>query len=139
MYPIAIVALFLGLFATLSSLLPRVSVEDYSRQALATNFCIYRTAVANYVQSESDIEGISDNNLNLPYGYISIRPWQTRIANGYCYIFGEATPDEIVLIREKMGNSILIGRNENNRLSPSGVPVAINLPAGNVVSIVSLP
>jgi len=139
MYPIAIVALFFGFFATLNAVLPRVSIEDHAKQTLATNFCIYRTAVANYVQSERGINTVPENALALPPGYVSIRPWRIRITDGCCYIFGEATPDEIVNIREKMDNSVLIGRNENNRLYPSGVPVAANIPAGNVVSIVSLP
>lgn len=139
MYPLAIVALFLGLLASLSSVLPQESIRHHSEQALATNFCVYRTAVANYVRSKPGITSVSANELALPDGYVGIRNWQTRIADGYCYIFGDATPDEISIIREKMGNSILVGQNESNRLYPSGVPVAAAIPAGNVVSIVSLP
>jgi hypothetical protein len=77
MYPIAIVALFFGFFATLNAVLPRVSIEDHAKQTLATNFCIYRTAVANYVQSERGINTVPENALALPPGYVSIRPWRS--------------------------------------------------------------
>ena len=77
--------------------------------------------------------------LELPDGFIKVRDWRTRISNGYCYIYGEATPEEIVLIRKNMGNSVLIGRNQGNRLYPSGIVVNAAIPAESVVSIVSLP
>lgn len=140
MYPLALVAIFLGLFATLaSSMLPRVPVQEYSEQAVAINFCVYRTAVANYVQSTPGITSVPENKLSLPNGFTKIREWKRQITGRYCYIYGEATPDEIFMIREKMGNSLLIGRLESQKLYPSGVPVAASIPTGNVVSIVSLP
>ena len=98
-----------------------------------------RLAVANYIQENSNVVSISDNALELPDGFIKVRDWRTRISNGYCYIYGEATPEEIVLIRKNMGNSVLIGRNQGNRLYPSGIVVNAVIPAESVVSIVSLP
>lgn len=139
MYPLAVLGLFIGIIFSLHSILPHMPIHKYSEEAIAKNFCVYRMAVANYIQENNNVTTISDNALRLPDGFIKIRDWQTRIANGYCYIYGEATPEEIALIRKNMGNSILIGRNQGNRLYPSGIVVNAVIPAESVVSIVSLP
>lgn len=139
MYPLAVLGLFIGIIFSLNSILPHMPIQKYSEEAIAKNFCVYRLAVANYIQENSNVVSISDNALELPDGFIKVRDWRTRISNGYCYIYGEATPDEIVLIRKNMGNSVLIGRNQGNRLYPSGIVVNAAIPAESVVSIVSLP
>ena len=139
MYPLAVLGLFIGIIFSLNSILPHMPIQKYSEEAIAKNFCVYRLAVANYIQENSNVVSISDNALELPDGFIKVRDWRTRISNGYCYIYGEATPEEIVLIRKNMGNSVLIGRNQGNRLYPSGIVVNAVLPAESVVSIVSLP
>lgn len=139
MYPLAVLGLFIGIIFSLHSILPHMPIQKYSEEAIAKNFCVYRMAVANYIQENNNVTNISDNALRLPDGFIKIRDWQTRIANGYCYIYGEATPEEIALIRKNIGNSILIGRNQGNRLYPSGIVVNAVIPAESVVSIVSLP
>lgn len=139
MYPLAVLGLFIGIIFSLNSILPHMPIQKYSEEAIAKNFCVYRLAVANYIQENSNAVSISDNALELPDGFIKVRDWQTRISNGYCYIYGEATPEEIVLIRKNMGNSVLIGRNQGNRLYPSGIVVNAAIPAESVVSIVSLP
>lgn len=139
MYPLAVLGLFIGIIFSLNSILPHMPIQKYSEEAIAKNFCIYRLAVANYIQENSNVVSISDNALELPDGFIKVRDWRTRISNGYCYIYGEATPEEIVLIRKNMGNSVLIGRNQGNRLYPSGIVVNAAIPAESVVSIVSLP
>ncbi|MDU4375208.1 MAG: type IV pilus biogenesis protein PilM [Bilophila wadsworthia] len=139
MYPLAVLGLFIGIIFSLNSILPHMPIQKYSEEAIAKNFCVYRLAVANYIQENSNVVSISDNALELPDGFIKVRDWRTRISNGYCYIYGEATPEEIVLIRKNMGNSVLIGRNQGNRLYPSGIVVNAVIPAESVVSIVSLP
>lgn len=139
MYPLAVLGLFIGIIFSLNSILPHMPIQKYSEEAIAKNFCVYRLAVANYIQENSNVVSISDNALELPDGFIKVRDWRTRISNGYCYIYGEATPDEIVLIRKNMGNSVLIGKNQGNRLYPSGIVVNAAIPAESVVSIVSLP
>lgn len=139
MYPLAVLGLFIGIIFSLNSILPHMPIQKYSEEAIAKNFCVYRLAVANYIQENSNAVSISDNALELPDGFIKVRDWRTRISNGYCYIYGEATPEEIVLIRKNMGNSVLIGRNQGNRFYPSGIVVNAAIPAESVVSIVSLP
>ena len=139
MYPLAVLGLFIGIIFSLNSILPHMPIQKYSEEAIAKNFCVYRLAVANYIQENSNAVSISDNALELPDGFIKVRDWRTRISNGYCYIYGEATPEEIVLIRKNMGNSVLIGRNQGNRLYPSGIVVNAAIPAESVVSIVTLP
>ena len=139
MYPLAVLGLFIGIICSLKSILPHMPIQKYSEEAIAKNFCVYRLAVTNYIQENSNVVSISDNALELPDGFIKVRDWRTRISNGYCYIYGEATPEEIVLIRKNMGNSVLIGRNQGNRLYPSGIVVNAAIPAESVVSIVSLP
>ena len=139
MYPLAVLGLFIGIIFSLNSILPHMPIQKYSEEAIAKNFCVYRLAVANYIQENSNAVSISDNALEFPDGFIKVRDWRTRISNGYCYIYGEATPEEIVLIRKNMGNSVLIGRNQGNRLYPSGIVGNAAIPAESVVSIVSLP
>ena len=139
MYPLAVLGLFIGIIFSLNSILPHMPIQKNPEEAIAKNFCVYRLAVANYIQENSNVVSISDNALELPDGFIKVRDWRTRISNGYCYIYGEATPEEIVLIRKNMGNSVLIGRNQGNRLYPSGIVVNAAIPAESVVSIVSLP
>ena len=139
MYPLAVLGLFIGIIFSLNSILPHMPIQKYPEEPIAKNFCVYRLAVANYIQENSNVVSISDNALELPDGFIKVRDWRTRISNGYCYIYGEATPEEIVLIRKNMGNSVLIGRNQGNRLYPSGIVVNAAIPAESVVSIVSLP
>ena len=139
MYPLAVLGLFIGIIFSLNSILPHMPIQKYPEEAIAKNLCVYRLAVANYIQENSNVVSISDNALELPDGFIKVRDWRTRISNGYCYIYGEATPEEIVLIRKNMGNSVLIGRNQGNRLYPSGIVVNAAIPAESVVSIVSLP
>ena len=140
MYPLAFLIIFIGFFSVMnSSIGSHVSIQTYSDEAIATNFCVYRKAVSQYIESTPGITSVPEAALTIPSGFINIGNWKTRINGGYCYIYGEATPDEIVLIRKKMGNSILIGRNENSKLYPSGIAVATSIPTGNVVSIVSLP
>lgn len=139
MYPLAVLGLFIGIIVTLNSVFPYVSIQKHTEEAIAKNFCVYRTSVANYIQKNINISSIPDNRLELPQGFVKVRNWKTRVLNGYCYIYGEATPDEIVLIRKNLGNSILIGKKQGARLYPSGIEVNAAIPEENVVSIVSLP
>ena len=139
MYPLAVLGILIGIIVTLSSIIPYISIQKYSEETIAKNFCIYMTSVANYIQKNSNISSVSENMLELPEGFIKVRDWKTRISNGYCYIYGEATSDEIIIIRKNIGNSILIGKKQGNRLYPSGIEVNAAIPEENVVSIVSLP
>ena len=132
MYPLAVLGLLIGIIVTLSSIIPYISIQKYSEETIAKNFCIY-------MQKNSNISSVSENMLELPEGFIKVRDWKTRISNGYCYIYGEATSDEIIIIRKNIGNSILIGKKQGNRLYPSGIEVNAAIPEENVVSIVSLP
>ena len=91
MYPLAVLGLLIGIIVTLSSIIPYISIQKYSEETIAKNFCIYMTSVANYIQKNSNISSVSENMLELPEGFIKVRDWKTRISNGYCYIYGEAT------------------------------------------------
>ena len=130
MYPLAIIAILLGLLATFSFVEPQTSLRNHSERALAVNFCIYRTAVSDYVRTHPDIASVPANAIELPTGYRSIRNWQARISGGYCYVYGEASQDEVFAIRELMGNSVLIGRNVNSRLKALPVDWNYTIPFG---------
>ena len=78
MYPLAIIAILLGLLATFSFVEPQASLRNHSERALAVNFCIYRTAVSDYVRTHPDIASVPANAIELPTGYRSIRNWQRK-------------------------------------------------------------
>lgn len=41
-------------------------IQKYSEEAIAKNFCVYRLAVTNYIQENSNVVSISDNALGTP-------------------------------------------------------------------------
>ena len=61
MYPLAIIAILLGLLASFSFVEPQASLRNHSERALAVNFCIYRTAVSDYVRTHPDIASVPAN------------------------------------------------------------------------------
>lgn len=73
MYPLAVLGLFIGIIFSLNSILPHMPIQKYSEEAIAKNFCVYRLAVANYIQENSNVVSISDNALELPDGFIKVR------------------------------------------------------------------
>lgn len=106
---------------------------------LAANYCVYREACVQYLAEHPDTAVIPQNALQLPRGYVYLEQWRTTIIGNYCYIYGPIDEDEIYIIRERLGNSMLVGLNTNGRLNPSGVTVPANIPLGQLVSIVSIP
>ena len=84
MYPLAIIAILLGLLATFSFVEPQTSLRNHSERALAVNFCIYRTAVSDYVRTHPDIASVPANAIELhpelagqDLGWLLLRLWRS--------------------------------------------------------------
>ena len=126
MFPLVVCTFFIGILASLHMLLPDVSKirTEAIDDSVAVNFCLYRTAVTQYLGNSEHVQVIPNASLDLPPGYVYLQQWQTE-------------DDQPWLIRKKLGNSLLVGENRNGRLYPSGVAVPATIPTGTIVSIVS--
>ena len=139
MFPLVVCTFFIGILASLHMLLPDVSKirTEAIDDSVAVNFCIYRTAVTQYLEDSGHVQVIPNASLDLPPGYVYLQQWQARIIDDYCYVYGTTEDDQPWLIRKKLGNSLLVGENSNGRRYPSGVAVPATIPTGTIVSIVS--
>ena len=139
MFPLVVCTFFIGILASLHMLLPDVSKirTEAIDDSVAATFCLYRTAVTQYLENSEHVQVIPNASLDLPPGYVYLRQWQARIIGDYCYVYGTTEYDQPWLIRKKLGNSLLVGENRSGRLYPSGVAVPATIPTGTIVSIVS--
>lgn len=139
MYPVVVCIFILGLCSMIPTYLFSYDEirKDSQAVSLASNFCVYRKAVCEYISGNDNVVNIPNASLPLPEGYIYLSGWQSRIIGEYCYIFGEIEENELYIIRKNLGNSLLVGINQGGSLYPSGVVVPQNIPNGVIVSIVS--
>ena len=118
------------------------SQDDQRAVAVAANFAVYRNEVHRYVFNGHKTPGeIVSASLGLPTGWVMLRPWHARIEAGCLYVWGEASPEEIALVRDLYWGSYAIGRAAAGRLVPSfggttAVPAFVT--EGNIVSVVSV-
>jgi len=134
-------ALFLGLIAFIT---PDFSkpIQAYEPSAAALNYALFRQAVHQYVFSGHKTAGpIPAGSLQMPSGWITMRPWNAQIASGFLYVWGVASPDEIEATRELFWESYAIGRASGGLLVPNyGGTTSIPsfVPDGNLVSVVGI-
>jgi hypothetical protein len=77
------------------------SQDDQRTEAIALNFAVYRNEVHRYVFSDHKTPGdITTASLDLPAGWVMLRPWHARIEAGCLYVWGEASPEEIAVVRD---------------------------------------
>jgi len=117
--------------------------QDAQRaESIAANFAIYRNEVHRYVFNGHKTPGdIATASLGLPTGWVMLRPWHARIEAGCLYVWGEASPEEIALVRDLYWGSYAIGRAAAGKLLPSygGVtPVPAFVSEGDIVSVVGV-
>lgn len=139
MKALAILMILLGLLAMLR-LRSMDSQDEQRNEIIAANFAVYRNEVHRYVfnghKSSGDIAAAS---LSLPTGWAMLRPWHARIEAGCLYVWGEASSEEIAVVRDLFRGSYAIGQAAAGRLIPSYgglTPVPGFVADGNVVSVV---
>ncbi|QAZ66124.1 type IV pilus biogenesis protein PilM [Solidesulfovibrio carbinolicus] len=141
MKALAVLMILLGLLAMLR--FGSMDSQDVQRtEAIAHNFAVYRNEVHRYVFKDHKTPGdIATASLDLPTGWVMLRPWHARIEAGCLYVWGEASPEEIAVVRDLYWGSYAIGRAAAGQLVPSygGVtPVPAFVSEGNIVSVVSV-
>ena len=139
MKALAVLALLLGAMALLQR------PYDFSRenawyQAIALNYAIYRNEVFRLAFAQPGISGdIAISALHLPDSWKPLRGWRARIVNGLCYVYGEASPQEISAVRKLFRGSFALGEASAGKLVPSSsygsIPVPDFIPNGSLVSV----
>lgn len=117
------------------------SVEQLKYSGIAANYCVYREAVAAYLEDNSIVGNIASEDLPLPEGYEPLGNWQARVVGDYCYVFGQSPSHEVSYhVRRILKNSVLTGENRNGVIFPSGVelPAGNGIPNGVIISLVSV-
>ena len=107
MFPLVVCTFFIGILASLHMLLPDVSKirTEAIDDSVAANFCLYRTAVTQYLENSEHVQVIPNASLDLPPGYVYLRQWQARIIGDYCYVYGTTEYDQPWLIKSEAKRS----------------------------------
>lgn len=141
MKALAILMVVIGIMA-MFSLNTTVTRDEYRVEAVAFNYALFRNEVHRYVFSGHKASGtITAASLDLPTGWVMLRPWQARIDSGCLYVWGEASPEEIEAVRVLYWGSYAIGRASGGKLEPSyggTTPVPSFVSEDNLVSVVSV-
>lgn len=138
MKALAVFMLLLGVVAMLHR--PADITGNAAYQSVAVNYGIYRSAVFRYVAANRGHSGaIPQAALALPASWQALRVWRARVDAGRCYVYGEASHEEIATVRDMFRGSFALGMASNGRLVPalgsSAVPVPAWVPDGNLVSV----
>lgn len=140
MKALLVFALLFGVMALLQGP-PDFFREASADRAIALNYAIYRNEVFRHVYRNRGISGdIPLSALNMPESWRPLREWRARVDNGLCYVYGEATPQEIAAVRELFRGSFALGQASSGMLSPApaggnAVPVPGFIPNGSLVSV----
>ena len=96
MFPLIVCTFFIGILASLHMLLPDVSKirTEAIDDSMAVNFCIYRTAVTQYLENSEHVQVVPNASLDLPPGYVYLQQWQARVIGDYCYVYGTTEDDQ---------------------------------------------
>ena len=132
MFPLVVCTFFIGILASLHMLLPDVSKirTEAIDDSVAVNFCIYRTAVTQYLEDSGHVQVIPNASLDLPPGYVYLQQWQARIIDDYCYVYGTTEDDQPWLIRKSSETRSSSAKTETDGSIPAESPFPQPSPQG---------
>ncbi|MEG1609970.1 MAG: type IV pilus biogenesis protein PilM [Bilophila sp.] len=142
MKSLAVLFFFVGILCLFSSGSAfEASRKQQQAQSVALNYALWRAEVLRYVfDGHKEAGDIPFVQLQLPVGWLPLRPWKARVEDGHCYAYGPASVEEIELVRDLFKQTFALGRAENGKLVPGHgqiVPVP-GIPEGSLVSVVNL-
>ena len=118
------------------------SSEESSFSAIAVNYAIYRNEVFRYVYENNGLSGdIPLAVLDLPESWRALRNWRARVDAGRCYVYGDASMQEIMAVRQLFRGSFALGMASNGRLIPvmgNVITVPAFIPNGSLVSVTEI-
>ena len=118
------------------------SSEESSFSAIAVNYAIYRNEVFRYVYENNGLSGdIPLTVLDLPESWRALRNWRSRVDAGRCYVYGDASMQEIMAVRQLFRGSFALGMAGNGRLIPvmgNVITVPAFIPNGSLVSVTEI-
>lgn len=118
------------------------SSEESSFSAIAVNYAIYRNKVFRYVYEHNGLSGdIPLAVLDLPESWRALRNWRARVDAGRCYVYGDASMQEITAVRQLFRGSFALGMASNGRLIPvmgNVITVPAFIPNGSLVSVTEI-
>lgn len=137
MRALAVLMLLIGVAAMLRPTAD--DTRDNACRAVAINYAAYRSAVFTYVYGHREHNGaVPMASLNLPTGWQALRAWSARVDDGRCYVYGEASYEEIAAVRDLYQGSNALGMASNGHLVPrtgNSIPVPNFIPDGSLVSV----
>ena len=139
-FAIAVVSILLGVIAVLGGSFPSSSGDDGGADAVAYNFLSYRAAVNHVALYTPQPEG-EVSSLNLPSTWAPVRNWRNQIQGGRCYVWGDASADEIRAAQRGLNDSYSIGTAINGRIVTahgSGEVLPGFIADGSIVSVVEV-
>ena len=84
------------------------SSDESSYSAIAVNYAIYRNEVFRYVYGNNGIAGdIPLAVLDLPENWRALRNWRARVDVGRCYVYGDASIQEVMAVRQLFRGALL--------------------------------
>ncbi|MBQ7649999.1 MAG: type IV pilus biogenesis protein PilM [Victivallales bacterium] len=138
MKALAVAMLLLGICALVRPFWDE-EYEDGAAHSIAVNYAIYRNEVFHYVYRHKGVTGtIQLSSLAMPATWHGLRAWRARVEDGRCYVYGEATQEEIAAVRDLFRGSFALGMASKGTLIPvlgSAIPVPGFIPDGSLVSI----
>ena len=141
MKPVVFLIFLIGIGAMIQHTVD-FSSEESSYSAIAVNYAIYRNEVFRYVYENNGLAGdIPLAVLNLPDSWRALRNWRARVDAGRCYVYGDASMQEVMAVRQLFRGSFALGMASNGRLIPvmgNVITVPAFIPNGSLVSITEI-
>lgn len=138
---VTVFSFLIGWFAIIYGLHGENGKNSSTDYGVAINFVTYREAVMRHIFHHKEL---TDRVLSLPdvreflpdsWQMLNRHPWSVRISGGEVYIWGDATPAQIFMVRELLKNSLAVGENQNGILQPSGKSLPNFIANGSLVSV----
>ena len=141
MRPVVLLIFLIGVGAMIQRAVD-FSSDESSSSAVAVNYAIYRNEVFRYVYENNGLAGdIPLAVLDLPESWRALRNWRARVDAGRCYVYGNASMQEIMAVRQLFRGSFALGMASNGRLVPvmgNVINVPGFIPEGSLVSITEI-